>query len=66
MTLTDLHAFLPERFPLVFDKFHPLRPAIVARRCWKSIDGDREMGINDGEVIEVAARVKAVKQLTGN
>jgi hypothetical protein len=24
------------------------------------------MGIDDGEVIEVAARVKAVKQLTGN
>jgi hypothetical protein len=65
LALTDLHAFLLERFPLAFDMFHRLQVAIVARGCGKSIDGDGEMPIDDGEVIEVAGRIKAVEQLTG-
>jgi hypothetical protein len=54
-----------ERLPLAFDKFHPLQLEIVARGCRNSIKGDGKMAIDDRAVIEVAARVKAVEQLTG-
>jgi hypothetical protein len=64
LTLQDLRAFLLEQFPLAFDKLHPLRLEIVTPGCWKSIEGNEEMAINDGEVIDVAARVKALEQLT--
>jgi hypothetical protein len=60
-----LRALFLERFSLAFDMFHPLQLEIVARGCWKSIEGGGEMVINDGEVIKVAARVKGVEQLTG-
>jgi hypothetical protein len=46
--------------------FHRLQLEIVARHCWKSIEGDGEMAIDDGKVIEIAARAKAVEQLTGD
>jgi hypothetical protein len=43
--------------------FHRLQPEIVARRCWKSIESDEDLAIDDGEVIEVAEKVNAVEQL---
>jgi hypothetical protein len=59
-----LRAFFLERFPLAFDMFFRLQVEIMAWGCWKSMEGDGEMAIDDGEVTEVAARVKVVEQLT--
>jgi hypothetical protein len=34
--------------------------------CWNSIEGNEVMAIDDGEAMKVAARVKAVEQLTAD
>jgi hypothetical protein len=63
-----LYGFVLERFPWDSNSFHPLQPeiaelkftiyTIITRGCWKSIDGDEVMVIDDGVEMGIGDRMK--------